>query len=516
MNENTLITIAPNYGDEQLAYLNPFCFKQTASIIADCTNFVTFDNKHVSNTVVLFSILNALYINDVGIYNICFSFPNLISLSIHNSMSITNKSLNLISTNLKKLKYLQVSSCKNVKSKNRPNIKNPLQYLLKKLKRLNISENDHLDDELFLSTFVRVKTPYGYRKPKQTISNLEHINFSSLIKVHRTTWHYLFSKPFVNIVSLTLAKTFIGDEALLAFSKISRPLIHIDLSACPNISDVGLRPLIQKSKNLLTLKLNETNLDSIDIILYAIKCCQEITQIEAKNIVLPHDHDHLVYDVINHLCTCAPRLKQIDLDMFLAPANKMLLLSKMKSMMNVVQNKYTNIAYQLSPPCISQSSYNVDKSRNGKLAVDGIMSSKFGEAWCDHSATTTMTGLDVEAFIELDLGRTHDVREVYVKLPDDRHGTRAQFPIYVFTSLRPFKRKCTDILRMDYLVSANLFEQPTIGLKVSINAEIRYVRVQHVGVNGITQQRCLSVAQIIVRRRFLFLAYVTENLKIED
>ena len=161
MDENVCITIAPNYGDEQLACLNPLCFKQTVSIIADCTNFVTFDTKHSSNTVVLFSILNVLYINDVGIYNICISFPNLIQLQLHNSMSITNKSLNLINSNLKSLKCLQISACKNIKSETRANRKNPLRYLLKKLKRLNISENDHLDDELFLSTFVRVKTPYG-------------------------------------------------------------------------------------------------------------------------------------------------------------------------------------------------------------------------------------------------------------------------------------------------------------------------------------------------------------------
>ena len=52
--------------------------------------------------------------------------------------------------------------------------------------------------------------------------------------------------------------------------------------------------------------------------------------------------------------------------------------------------------------------------------VDGRMSSRFGEAWCDHSATTTMTGIDIEAFLDLDLNRPYNVSEIFVKLPDDR------------------------------------------------------------------------------------------------
>ena len=69
----------------------------------------------------------------------------------------------------------------------------------------------------------------------------------------------------------------------------------------------------------------------------------------------------------------------------------------MKTVMNQIRNNYTNVAFNLPFENITQSSYNVDKSRNGSLAVDGKMSSRFGSL-CDHSATTTMTGVDIEAF----------------------------------------------------------------------------------------------------------------------
>ena len=220
----------------------------------------------------------------------------------------------------------------------------------------------------------------------------------------------------INIISLTLAKTLIGDEALLAFAKTSRPLIHIDLSMCPNISDIGIKPLIQRSRNLLVLKLNESNIGDIDLLLYAMEHCQEIKHIEAKNIDLQQKGKNTsIHRIVDCLCTCAPRLESIDIDLFENPSNKMLLMSKMKTVMNQIRNNYTNVAFNLPFENITQSSYNVDKSRNGSLAVDGKMSSRFGEAWCDHSATTTMTGVDIEAFLELDLQRVHNVREVFVK-----------------------------------------------------------------------------------------------------
>ena len=242
--------------------------------------------------------------------------------------------------------------------------------------------------------------------------------------------------------------------------------------------------------------------------------CQEIKHIEAKNIDLQQKGKNTsIHRIVDCLCTCAPRLESIDIDLFENPSNKMLLMSKMKTVMNQIRNNYTNVAFNLPFENITQSSYNVDKSRNGSLAVDGKMSSRFGEAWCDHSATTTMTGVDIEAFLELDLQRVHNVREVFVKLPDDRHGTKMQFPIYLFTSLKPFKKRyIKDILKMDYLVTATLFEHEAVGFKVAINKKIRYVRVQHACINGgMIKPRCLSVGQIVVRKQFLFLKYIEEK-----
>ena len=106
--------------------------------------------------------------------------------------------------------------------------------------------------------------------------------------------------------------------------------------------------------------------------------------------------------------------------MFLQISNTALLKSKMKIVLKNIRDNYANIAFGLPPSSIQQSSYNVDKSRDGSLAVDGRMSSRFGEAWCDHTATTTMTGIDIEAFLDLDLGRAYNVSEIFVKLPDDR------------------------------------------------------------------------------------------------
>ena len=69
-----------------------------------------------------------------------------------------------------------------------------------------------------------------------------------------------------------------------------------------------------------------------------------------------------------------------------------------------------------------------------------------------------------------------------------------------------------DILKMDYLVTATLFEHEAVGFKVAINKKIRYVRVQHACINGgMIKPRCLSVGQIVVRKQFLFLKYIEEK-----
>ena len=245
------ITLSPICDDQLLSAFSPAAFKNARSIIADNTRFVKFDRSHHSPTVEYFSILDSLHLSDFGVHNICCSFPNLVCLCLRGSLAITNKSLGIIVSALRKLQSLQISSCKNILSNLSPKKQLlPLQYVLKRIKRLDISGNDHFEDELFLSTFVRVKTPYGYRKPKQTTSKLEYMNFSSLQKIQRTTWHYLFSKSFGNIISLTLAYTTVGNEALIAFSKICKPLLRIDLSYCPNITDAGIKPVIEKSKDL--------------------------------------------------------------------------------------------------------------------------------------------------------------------------------------------------------------------------------------------------------------------------
>ena len=131
--DSSLITLSPTYTDKQLSSLNPSIVKGVISIIADQTKFVRFDRKHPSKSILHFSIVDSIYLNDFGINNICWSFPNLISLYLHNSISITNRSLQIIVVNLKRLNYLQISSCKNIIL--HPTLAsqkyNPLPYLLK-------------------------------------------------------------------------------------------------------------------------------------------------------------------------------------------------------------------------------------------------------------------------------------------------------------------------------------------------------------------------------------------------
>ena len=130
---------------------------QLLLITLDLSNLI----DHITlPTVEYFSILDSLHLSDFGVHNICCSFPNLVCLCLRGSLAITNKSLGIIVSALRKLQSLQISSCKNILS-NLSSKKQllPLQYVLKRIKRLDISGNDHFEDELFLSTFVRVRRP---------------------------------------------------------------------------------------------------------------------------------------------------------------------------------------------------------------------------------------------------------------------------------------------------------------------------------------------------------------------
>ena len=88
-------------------------------------------------------------------------------------------------------------------------------------------------------------------------------------------------------------------------------------------------------------------------------------------------------------------------------------------------------------------------------------------------------------------------------------GTKAQFPIYLFTALRPFKRSVEEVLKMEYLVTSDFFEKPVVGFRVKINKKVRYVRVQQACNKSNGYPRCISVAQVVVLRDFKFLAYLS-------
>ena len=88
-------------------------------------------------------------------------------------------------------------------------------------------------------------------------------------------------------------------------------------------------------------------------------------------------------------------------------------------------------------------------------------------------------------------------------------GTKAQFPIYLFTALRPFKRSVEEVLKMEYLVTSDFFEKPVVGFRVKINKKVRYVRVQQACNKNNGYPRCLSVAQVVVLRDFKFLTYLS-------
>ena len=166
--------------------------------------------------------------------------------------------------------------------------------------------------------------------------------------------------------------------------------------------------------------------------------------------------------------------------------------------MRDTQNSYGNLAYRLKT--VRQSSTIVDKSRGAEYATNGDKSSIYGGAWFCPTATTTMTSIENEAYLELDLGRPEWVHCIRVALPDDRHGTPLQFPIYVMCSKKEFSRTVSESLKCPYIVQYKLFEDAAVGLKLeNITSPIRYIRVQQIG-----ERRCLSVGQVAVFRKFHF------------
>jgi hypothetical protein len=364
---------------------------------------------------------------------------------------------------------------------------------LDELKMCNIPK---ISDEFFMSALVHERVVYGWKK-KDLVSNLKTFDISDL-NVSSNVFHWSLCK-FRNVVSIRLADLeHLDDQALLSFSAISSPLQSLDISGCRNVTDRGLIPLLENSTGLRSLNISHTGA-TFDTVVQGLSASMDLHQVKALSVgFMTFGNKKSLHRLTDSLCNSAPRLEDLAIDEETRNSILPMLTARMKRIMRDTVNPYGNIAYGCKR--VKQSSHCVDKSRGAQYATDGDKSSVYGEAWFCPTATTTITAIEAEAFLEVDLGRPEWIHSIRVTLPDDKYGTALQFPLYVMCSKKPFSRTVEECITCPYMVRYKLFEEVKVGLKLEdLPSPIRYIRVQQVG-----RPRCLSVGQVAAFRKFRF------------
>lgn len=488
---NMLLTIGPQTTDDDPPQNR--MLKGVVSFVGDSSKLRSNTFFLRSRSLVSVSFKNCIFLDDKGVFTFVKNAPLIKYMFLDGARAITNHSVEIIVT----LKYLRVLSIANCPRLNDKCV--GLQFALVSLQELKVHDN-HFGDELFLNSLVREKVVFGYKKSNASKSRLVRCDFSRL-PLSRDCLNFTLWR-FTSLTSLCIEDSDLGNETMASFAQWCSPMIHLNVSGAKDLSDEGLLPVIRKSSELETLNISRTKA-TLESVIAAIETSSKARYIGARKMfpLYGENSEFAESRLLTCLCESAVRLERIYLDCLMQDGSFLNeLVRRLKAISRCPQNRFSNLA--LGCQDVFQSSHIVDFSRGAHYATDGDMSSKFGEAWFCPSATTTMTALESEAYLELDLGSVEHVDSILVKLPDDKHGTPAQFPLFVFASKKPFGGKTVEetLDHSDYLVKQEYFDEPTVGVRVDVKSPIRYVRVQQSG-----RPRPLSIGQVCVFRSFLFM-----------
>lgn len=207
----------------------------------DLTGCLTVDNKAIRSVLQGCSQLDKLILDQCellsdSIFDMTASpFCSLVgcitltSLSMKQCPHITGQIGSFLSKQCRKLKYLNLSGCKNIKGKY-------LTYIFEapSLESIDLSYIDGLGDEIF-----------------DVLSEKSQINDTLAKKIE-----ILIPKTTANLKKISLNKSVITPAGVLKMITLfSSTLQEIDLSWCVNINDEAVKNISQDCKNLKVLSL---------------------------------------------------------------------------------------------------------------------------------------------------------------------------------------------------------------------------------------------------------------------
>jgi len=216
----------------------------------NCPNLIKLDLSgclQVSNSVIRSILQGCPALEDVVLNN-CYKvtdaafdfsespFQTLVgclsleSISLQGCPQITGEIISTLNKNFKRLKYLNLSQCKNVKS---PKIQHIFDH--NQLQSLNLAFIDDISDEAFLL----LPEPHAFSQ--QQLQALCHHSDSPLQKIN-------------------LGKSRITDVSIVRMSHMARRLVEIRLQWCNGITDAGIHALVQNCRRLRLIDLKSCSI----------------------------------------------------------------------------------------------------------------------------------------------------------------------------------------------------------------------------------------------------------------
>ena len=171
--------------------------------------------------------------------------------------------------------------------------------------------------------------------------------------------------------------------------------------------------------------------------------------------------------------------------------------------------------------------------RNSRIAINGSLKGFYGDTVLDEQATTTITGLEKQAWWEVDIGRREKVGVIKIILPEQHppsYLTPNQYPLWIFCYREPLPVEmigaavCPSRDMLHYSVFSKRLEwDPTKDVNRSIRVDIpatvpsfRVLRLQQETTER-REGRCLSLCEVqLLPMRLQRVVYNNDNDNNDD
>lgn len=423
-------------------------------------------------------------ISDIFLLKVSSSCPMLQKLRVAGCRRLTDKGLSKLNA-LQHLMLFDCARCPHITSGSLG-----LRFAIQNCTSLRMSGNENLVDAVVEATLLKV--PYGYAQRAHI--KLVHVDFSGLNCSDKMIEHLVLAHIW-NLQFISLAGSVnLTDRGISSLKNALRNVKHVNVDGCSRLTNLFLfETLCSCSESLRVLNISNMSL------LTSRGICKLLGRLQKLGTLSCGGSTGVNFSVEE-----AQKLA--------LAVSKMLYLHRLNITASSILARKTGFMTILMKNLIAQRRNNVDNIamfdgveasqistpisfRGAALALKGDISGIFGQAADDKKATTTITLLESEAWLDIDLKKVYNVESWEVFFPgNETNGRQWVYPVWLMAREEPFESTGLSLRQaLNQSTHKQRFDTGRRAIRSKVFARVRYFRIQQEKVDE-SDVRLLPVA----------------------